>query len=263
MPMISNQMNVFCENHFIFRGNSILLQGGKLPDEKVVRRCLEMNAADDWFAELAFNYSAILLEKSTPNPAGCEDIPLRQYFWDTKQSKETKILGTLAARAKGLLNFRKTKRFCSICGAPLQDDPKFTARTCIHCGHQFFPQLEPAVIVLVKKDDKILLAKHKNRNDDVYSTLAGFVEMGETIEHAVKREIKEETNIHVKNIKYVSSQAWPYPDQLMLAFTAEYDSGEIKIQQDELLDAQWFSRDSLPTTPPPGSVAHNLIHDNF
>lgn len=278
MPMISNQMNVFCEIHFIFRENSILLQGDSLPDESVVRKCLEMNVAEDWFAEMEYGYSAMILEKDTPNPAGCTDIPLREFFHkmrrieriddyvsftdETKKISGAELAG-LAARARGLLNFKNDKRFCAKCGAPLKDDEYFTARTCIHCGKQYFPQLEPAIITLVSKGDEILLAQHKNRGDGMYSCIAGFVEMGETIENAVKREVLEETGLKVKNIRYVGSQAWPFPDQLMLAFRAEYESGEITIQEEELKDAQWFKREKLPKVPGPGSVAHNLINGDF
>ena len=278
MPMISNQMNVFCEIHFIFRENSIILQGDSLPDEGVVRRCLEMNVAEDWFAELEYGYSAMLLEKDTPNPAGCRDIPLREFFHIMKDieridsyvsltDESKKISGPelagLSARAKGLLNFKSEKRFCAKCGAPLRDDLYFTARTCTQCGKQYFPQLEPAIITLVNKGNEILLARHKKRNDNVYSCIAGFVETGETIENAVHREVLEETGIRVKNIRYVGSQSWPFPDQLMLAFRAEYESGDIKIQEDELTDAKWFKWDKLPKIPSPGSVAYNLINGMF
>lgn len=278
MPMISNQMNVFCEIHFIFRENSILLQGDSLPDESIVRKCLEMNVAEDWFAELEYGYSALLLEENTPNPAGCTDMPLREFFHKMKSidrisdfvsitDESKKISGAelagLAARAKGLLNFKNEKRFCSKCGAPLKDDLYFTARTCIQCGKQYFPQLEPAIITLVSKGDEILLAQHRNRGNGMYSCIAGFVEVGETIENAVYREVLEETGLKVKNIRYVGSQSWPFPDQLMLAFRAEYESGEIEVQESELSDAQWFKRDKLPKTPGPGSVAYNLIHGDF
>lgn len=278
MPMISNQMNVFCEIHFVFRGNSIILQGESLPDDAVVRKCFEMNVAEDWFAELEYGYSALLLEKDTPNPAGCIDMPLRDFFHkmkgierindfisitdETKNISGSELAG-LAARARGLLNFKQDKRFCSKCGAPLIDDLFFTARTCTHCNKQYFPQLEPAIITLINKGDEILLARHKKRNDGVYSCIAGFVEMGETIENAVHREVLEETGIKIKNVRYVGSQSWPFPDQLMLAFRAEYDSGEIKIQEDELTDVQWFNWKKLPKVPGPGSVAYNLIHGMF
>ncbi|WP_407429213.1 NAD(+) diphosphatase [Treponema sp.] len=278
MPMISNQMNVFCEIHFIFRENSIILQKDSLPDEGIVRKCLEMNVAEDWFAELELGYSALLLEKDTPNPKNCIDVPLREFFHKVQKldridqyvsftDENKKISGAelagLAARARGLLNFKKAKRFCASCGAPLKDDPYFTARICPECNTRYFPQLEPAIITLVSKGNEILLASHKNRSDGMYSCIAGFVEIGETIENAVYREVLEETGIKVKNIRYVGSQSWPFPDQLMLAFRADYESGEIKIQEDELLEAQWFKREKLPKVPGPGSIAHNLINGEF
>ena len=258
--MISNQNNVFCENHFIFRGNSVILQEEKLPDEAVIRKCLELQVAADWFAETEYNYSALLLEKDAPNPAGCSDQPLREYFFSQRQDQETILR---VSRARTLLNFRAEKRFCPRCGSRLEDDQRFTARTCPRCGHQFFPQLEPAVIVLVSKGEEILLARHKNRIDSIYACIAGFVEAGETIEHAVAREVKEETGIDIQDIRYVASQSWPYPDQLMLAFRAEYAGGDIQVQDEELHEARWFRRDALPATPPPGSVAYRLISGEF
>ena len=109
----------------------------------------------------------------------------------------------------------------------------------------------------------MLLVKNKNRKYDTYACVSGFVELGETLEQAVKREVLEETGICIKNIRYTGSQSWPFPDQLMLAFLADYESGEIKIQESELDDAKWFSRDNLPEIPKRGSVAHNLIMGFF
>ena len=108
-----------------------------------------------------------------------------------------------------------------------------------------------------------MLARHVQRNQDIYACIAGFMEAGESAEQAVKREILEETGIKVKNICYKGSQSWPFPAHLMLAFTAEYESGEIKIQPDELSDAQWFNIHDNPATPPPGSIAYKLIHNEL
>lgn len=268
--LISNQTDTFCELHFIFRENSILLQNETLPDELTIRKCLSMNVADDWFTEPELNYSAMMLEPNTPNPVGCNDIPLRSFFYRAHSAEDFFVPGTdkkttgaeltaLASRARGLLTFKKTKRFCERCGGALHDDEHFTARTCAQCGHIYFPQIEPAVIVLISKGDEILLANHKNRSDNMFSCIAGFVEAGETVEQAVRREIAEETALTVKNIRYVGSQSWPYPDQLMLAFHAEYESGEISLQEEELREAKWFTRNNLPKIPGPGSVAYNLI----
>ena len=260
MSMSNDVQNADLRFRFILRGNSIVLKNGELPDCAVLKKCLDCHAASDWFAERDLAYSALLLEDDSPDPAGCSHVPVRQFFWSMRVSEEGRMVCALAARAKALFHFRRSKRFCSVCGGVLKNDGSFTARTCARCGQVFFPQIEPAVIVLVTRNDELLLARHKEYAHSAWTTLAGFVECGETVENAVRREIKEETNICVKNIRYVASQSWPFPDQLMLAFRAEYDSGEIKIQKSEIAQACWFKRDSLPEIPPPGSVAYNLIH---
>ena len=260
MALISSKLESYMHDHFIFLGNNIILQNDSLPDENILNRCFELNVAGDWFNDEEYDYSAIELEKDCPVPAGCSQILLREYFWLARKTPE---LVAKAARAKGLLNFRKNKRFCSCCGFPLEDDPDFVARKCPNCDTQYFPQIEPAVIVLVQKGDEILLAEHQNRTKGMYTCIAGFVETGETIEQTVKREVFEETGLKVKNIRYRGSQAWPYPDQLMLAFTCDWESGEIKIQEEELKSAAWFKRDRLPKIPGPGSVACNLITGMF
>ena len=258
--MFSQLTDFTSDNNYIFRENEIILQDNALPQESVLRRCLELQTADDWFCESDYNYAAVLLEHNTPNPAGCTAIPLREFFGCERADADTVLR---ASRARTLLHFRKQKRFCSRCGSPLRDDKHFTARTCTKCGQQFFPQLEPAIIVLVTKGDELLLARHKNRIDTIFTCIAGFVEAGETIEHAVSREVKEETNIDITNIRYVASQAWPYPDQLMLAFRAEYAGGDIQVQNEELHEAHWFKKSTLPAIPKPGSVAYRLITGEF
>lgn len=164
------------------------------------------------------------------------------------------------SRARALASWVSSFNFCPSCGAPLNLCDDLNAKKCPKCSKIHFPRIEPCIIVLVYKGDKILLAKHANRNTDVYSCLAGFVEAGETVEHAVAREVFEETAIRVKNIRYRGCQSWPFPTQLMFAFTAEYESGEIQVQKDEIADADWFDADSCPATPNPGSVAYKLIH---
>jgi len=277
MSFISNQNNYFCENHFVFLENLILLENTEadtiltmesLPSEETVRKLLTHQLVSDWFAEPEYNYSAMMLDSDSPIPSNCSFISLRQFFWDTKIDCEKEngtpsSLASLASRAHGLLKWRSKMRYCPTCGAVLRDDPSFTAKKCVNCCKQFFPRIEPAVIILVSKDDDILLARHVQRNTDIYSCIAGFVEIGESLEQCVAREIKEETSIEVKNIKYVGSQSWTFPDQIMLAFTADYDSGEIVVQEEEISEAKWFRRDALPSTPKPGSVAYNLIHGHF
>jgi NAD+ diphosphatase len=172
-------------------------------------------------------------------------------------------LAAPATRALGLINWHHATRFCSRCGKPLTDHDRELARHCAACGSLYFPRISPAIIVLVEKDGKILLARHSQRNQDMYSCLAGFLEHGESLEQCVAREVFEETHLEVHNIRYAGSQSWPFPDQHMVAFHAEWKSGEIIVDPSEILEAQWFSRAELPNTPMPGTVAWNLIHDHF
>ena len=121
--------------------------------------------------------------------------------------------------------------------------------------------IAPSIIVAVRKGDSILLANHARHSDEkIYTTLAGFVEVGETLEQTVEREVFEESGLKIKNIRYIGSQPWSFPNSLMLGFLADYDSGEIRIQKEELNDAAWFKYDSpLPTLPPQGTIARKLI----
>ncbi len=119
----------------------------------------------------------------------------------------------------------------------------------------------PCIIVAIRREDSILLARHVRHRNGVHTVLAGFVEVGETLEQAVAREVMEESGIKVKNLRYITSQPWPFPQSLMTAFMAEYDSGEIVIDPKELLEANWYRYDDLPLLPPPGTVARRLIED--
>lgn len=159
-----------------------------------------------------------------------------------------------------LLYWQANHKFCPACGSRLTDHPGERAHRCPQCGKLYYPPISPAVIVAIRKADKILLAHNVRFTDGTYGLIAGFVESGETLEQAVRREIREEVGLQVRNIRYIASQSWPYPHNLMLGFTAEYDSGEIKPDGQEIDKADWFSQDSLPTTPRPGSIAWRLIN---
>jgi NAD+ diphosphatase len=226
---------------------------GSLPDEQLIRQCLDYQLASDWFCEPQRNYTALMLKDNTPEPSGYCWTPLRAYFAGGKPDIP------LASRALGLLRWRRSTRFCPSCGGALQDAVEETARKCIVCGRTMFPAIEPAIIVLISKGDTFLLARHANRDTTVYTCIAGFVEQGETLEECVAREIREEAGIEVKNIRYAESQSWPFPDQLMLAFKADWASGIPTPDGKEINDLQWFSRDNLPDIPPPGSVSNRLI----
>lgn len=201
--------------------------------------------------------TAIYLGTKEGLPEGYEAVPMRTRF-AVQDEQETWLM----ARAKALLSWRMNTRYCGRCGHALEDSKEFTARVCPECGNLIFPRIEPCIIVLVSRSDgKILLAKHVQRNQNIYACIAGFMEAGETAEQAVAREILEETGLHVTDIRYFGSQSWPFPAQLMLGFTARYESGDIHLQAEELCDAQWFDRDDCPASPPPGSIAWRLIHE--
>jgi NAD+ diphosphatase len=133
------------------------------------------------------------------------------------------------------------------------------AKKCPNCGQQSFPRLSPAIIVLVERDNTCLLARSPRFQDGFFSVLAGFAEPGETLEDTVAREVLEETGIKVKDIRYFGSQPWPFPDSLMIGFTAQYAKGEIQVDRTEILEADWFPFDQLPKIPGRISIARRLI----
>jgi NAD+ diphosphatase len=160
-----------------------------------------------------------------------------------------------------IVEWDRTHRFCSRCGEPTERMVNERARRCARCGLLAFPRLSPAVIVRVLRDDQILLGHNRAFPPGLYSVLAGFVEPGETLEETVEREIFEEVGIEVTDLRYFASQPWPYPNSLMLGFTARHAGGEIRVDQQELADARWFSRDNLPELPGKLSIARRLIDD--
>lgn len=164
-----------------------------------------------------------------------------------------------AGRANQLIYWELTHNYCGTCGSQIEDKTDEKAKKCPHCGLVNYPRVSPAVIVAVIKNDQILLARNNQTRIPFYSVLAGFVEPSETLEECVRREVKEEVGITVENIQYFGSQPWPFPNSLMIGFTAEYASGEIQIDSAELSDAGWFDKDSLPRIPPPLSIAGQLI----
>jgi NAD+ diphosphatase len=166
---------------------------------------------------------------------------------------------TVAGRAVQLAEWDRTHRFCGRCGAATQPAPGERARRCPSCGLLAFPRLAPAVIVLVERDGMALLARNKSFPVPMYSTIAGFVEPGETLEATVVREVREEVGIGVGEVAYFGSQPWPFPHSLMIGFTAQWTDGEIAVDGTEIADAGWFAPDTLPMIPPPLSIARRLI----
>jgi NAD+ diphosphatase len=168
------------------------------------------------------------------------------------------LLG-IASRAVALTAFYHTHRFCGVCGAETNRKEEENATVCPDCGHVFYPVINPAVIVCIRRDNEILLARAPRFVPVVYSIIAGFVEAGETLEHAVAREVAEEVGIAIDTIRYRCSQPWPFPHSLMVGFTASYAGGTIQIDPAEIEEAGWYPYDSLPSLPAAGSISRILI----
>lgn len=186
-------------------------------------------------------------------------ITLRDFWYLAGDKAFTEASGAL----QFAIWFRDVK-YCSHCGGNLAANTHDFGRKCEDCGAVFYAPISPAVITAVERDGKLLLAHNSAWVDNRYSIIAGFVEPGERLEEAVKREILEEVNISVKGIKYVGSQSWPFPNSLMMGFMAEYESGDIRPDGNEITTAEFFSPDEILNMNIPGkaSIARRLI-DNF
>jgi NAD+ diphosphatase len=165
----------------------------------------------------------------------------------------------LAGRAVQIVDWAKTHRFCGHCATPTERAPGEHAMRCPGCGLSAYPRIAPAIIVLVRKGELALLAHGVRFPAPFYSTLAGFVEPGESLEETLVREVKEEVGVDVGDIRYFGSQSWPFPHSLMLGFFATWKAGEIAIDPTEIVDAKWFSAEELPMIPPPLSISRQLI----
>jgi len=201
-------------------------------------------------------YSVELPNNAQP-PEGMEFMDLRQAY--TQMGEKC---FALVNKAVQVMEWDRTSQFCSRCGTKTLQKPGERGKECPDCGELFYPRISPAVIVLIRKGHEILLARSPNFPDDMYGLIAGFVEPGESAEAAVAREIREEVGIEVKNITYFGTQAWPFPNSLMIGFTAEYSSGEIQPDGFEIEDARWFPAGDLPVLPGKISIARKLI-DHF
>lgn len=198
----------------------------------------------------------VLLDEALEPPDGASYEGLRGLYGRLPED-----YFTIAGRAVQILLWDQTHRFCGRCGEPTVHAPSERAKLCPKCGLLSFPRLSPAVIMLVQRgEDEFLLARNPNFPEAFYSVLAGFVEPGESLEEAVAREVREEVGLEVTDIRYFSSQPWPFPHSLMIGFTCTYAGGDIVPQPDEIVHAAWFSRNGeLPRLPGKLSIARKLI----
>ncbi len=200
---------------------------------------------------------ARVLEPGEPRPEGSEPVPLRRLFGILSDEDFA-----IAGRALGLTAWDRDFRFCGRCGAATERSNTERVRTCTACRHRAYPRLSPAIIVLVERDGRALLARNARFPRPFLSTLAGFVEVGETLEEAVEREIEEEAGILVTDVHYFGSQPWPFTGSLMIGFTAKWAAREIAADSSEIAEAGWFPPDKLPAQIPPRlSIARELIDD--
>ena len=185
-----------------------------------------------------------------------EWVPLKQAYL---------LLGEtvfqLAGRARQLLDWRLHHQFCGRCGSPTEFFDQGRAKKCPRCALTHYPRISPCVMVAVVREHEILLARSPHFPQALYSVLAGFIEPGETAETCVHREVYEEVGVKIHNIRYLASQSWPFPSQLMLGFIADYLSGDITIDGVEIEKAEWFRKDQLPDCPSPFSLAYHLIQE--
>jgi len=165
----------------------------------------------------------------------------------------------VAGRAMHFADWSTQSRFCGACATPTVRSEKERAMSCPACKRVYYPRISPAVIVLVTRGEQALLARNSRFPLPFFSTLAGFSEVGESLEETLVREVREEVGIHVKDVRYFGSQPWPFPNSLMVGFFAEYESGELTLDPEEIAEAAWFSREDIPMVPPPISIARKLI----
>jgi NAD+ diphosphatase len=244
---------------FVFRGGEVLLnrsgESDAVPDHASVGS-LGIEPVQTHYVGEAGDQAVFAVE--TAPDASVQDpfafVPLRGTFGLLDEPT-----WFVAGRASQILHFHSTHRFCGRCGARTRQSHRERAMICPDCSLMAFPRVSPAMIVLIERGDQILMARGPHHAPGMYALLAGFVEIGDSLEDAVRREVREEAGIEVDQIEYFGSQPWPFPHSLMVGFTAQYASGEIDLDTDELEDAQWFSPDAMPPVPPPLSIARKLL----
>jgi len=198
-------------------------------------------------------YAAEVPAGPTP-PGGWQPSPVRELSGKVPDGDMA-----VAAYAVRILDFDRSTAFCGRCGAKTRPLTTERARICTACSRIIYPRISPAIIVLVKSGEKVLLARSPRSPPGVFSVIAGFNEPGENLEQTVHREVGEEVGIAVRNLRYYGSEPWPFPDSLMIGFVADHAGGEIRIDNQEIEEARWFTRDTLPPFPSKASISRALI----
>ena len=189
-----------------------------------------------------------------PAPEGHAYLSLRRLYGRVDQE-----IFEAAGTAFEVQYWDRTHQYCGTCGGALEKRKDERAKRCSPCEHDYFPKITPATIVLVDDGPRVLMTRQARFPPGMYGLVAGFVDPGEDLEACVAREVREETGLEVEGVTYFGSQPWPFPNQLMIGFTARYAGGELCVDTTELEDARWFHRDALPMLPPPISIARRLM----
>lgn len=243
---------------FAFRGAELLVldEDGRTRIPRVAETGLDVDAGVwvDVGEAGGVPCVAVSLSDGSTAPAGMRLVRLR-----ATHALLPPELWRMAGRASEIVEWERAHRFCGRCGGRTEACGEALARRCTNCGSLHYPRLQPAVLVCVADGDRLLLARSPHFPARMYSTLAGFVEPGESLEEAAAREVREEVGIGIGGLRYFGSQPWPFPSSLMVAFTAEYAGGELRPDPAEIEDVAWFTVDALPPVPPAMSLARAMI----
>lgn len=245
----------------IIQDNNIILHDGETGPT------LPMGELPDWLAAPAAPLNIGLWNgrplRIFPVDKGCIVQPpfIAEALNAVVQRVDDSTLG-IGGLARQILHWEQQSRFCSLCGGRAQPFLREWGRKCSVCNSKQFPKISPCAIVLVRRDDEVLLVRKAEWPTGRYSLVAGYLGFGESLEDCALREVKEETGIDIADIKYVGSQSWPFPSQIMAGFVATYAGGELVVDHNELEDARWFPVSDLPTLPPTRSIARRII-DTF
>lgn len=251
-----NQL-VETDRFLLFHDGRLLVDNGNLYWSGTAIAALDIQAASFYYIDQMNGSSvfALRLKLDCYSQLKAEARSLRSLLLEFEKHDFT-----LAGKANQILDWHQSHRHCGACGEPTRFLESQRAVACVSCKRQYFPRINPCVIMLINRGEEILLARSARFRTGFYSCLAGFIEVGETPEDTVSREVMEEVGIEVDNIRYIKSQSWPFPSQLMLGYFADYKSGELVLEEEEIEEADWFSYDNLPSIPPANiSVAGELI----
>lgn len=261
-PVSRREMAMAPENYFIFCKNRVLVRKGTAEIRPF---------STEWpiFQPLAETVLPVGKNPEAGNFAvelKSDKVPDSAYEWVSLRSLVGRIddaAFNLWGKASQILNWHKGHHFCGRCGGKTVDHESEQAKVCPSCSLIWYPRISPCIIVLISRGHEVLLARSPRFTKGMYSVLAGFIEPGESVESTLRREIAEEVDLRIKNIRYFGSQPWPFPGQLMLGFLADYDSGKLHIDGIEIIDAGWYHADNLPMIPGEGTIAGRMIRHHL